>query len=155
MYKKLERVVVANGGTIFGGYLRDKILGVTPNDIDVMLSYGEEADFDESFRRNINVLESYRVTNKYASAFDTVRYDLGFIKMDLVIVNNRKKWDDSLDFTCNALTLDKSGLDVRGDIRLCDVVRDIMDRRLELLNPYVATHRITNMIKRGWSPVEF
>lgn len=131
--------ILMNGGTIYGGYLRDILVGDNPKKIDVSLS------------------PFYNYTNVQNHPLGEERDGI-LARMDAYYENS--------DFTCNLLERDKSGLNLRY-IPDCfqnikdpfgEVLKHIQDKHICVCCPdYITTNeaiclinRMKDMIKRGW-----
>jgi hypothetical protein len=135
-YKEIEKILFENGGSIHGGYVRDEIRGVLPEDIDVSFKKSTDNDnfikaikdkkeFNEvsitkldkqgkyNFNSNIHSIETLDI--KILIGYIPFIYDglAVYISIDIVIIRSDIIIEppfNNLDMLCNAFIKTKEGI---------------------------------------------
>jgi len=144
-------------GAIFGGYLRDIILGIEPNDIDVVLSSHPNAD-TESFFEDIKSL-GYKVESVETDFFRLSKEGC----RDIEIVLSEDHPDHAIlgpaaapDFTVNLLVYSQQdGLNewtgIFNDVDR--IIEDILERKATQVSPdyELDEKRRTKIVRKGFT----
>jgi hypothetical protein len=151
---KIFRLLFANRGVVYGGYLRDLIAGVTPNDIDVVLS-SADCNYFENF--NIQLLELGYTASFNTEHETTVYKKTGHLPIEAYAVEDSPT--DTLitpisdpDFSVNLLAFDGSRLyhwvEPDRDVHL--IIKGIQERKA--IQWYEASpERVEKMRGKGYS----
>lgn len=152
---KIVDFILENNGFVFGGFVRDLVRDVSPNDIDCCLSYNNLINLISILTGELGYVKLLN----FNSYFKFEYYGYSLTRM-LVPINETEFQIDVVDnplikpdFDVNMLVLDRSGIKVNysyhHNLELSDIFSNIYNKRCVKL-PDCLEHRVEKMRDRGW-----
>lgn len=142
----IAEIVFKYGGRICGGYLRDLIAGVKPNDMDVCVPDETVQDFYEEITKFGYILPEWTdgdaiIHNKF--------YMDGHIDLDVI----EEEHPVIYDFDINSLIYDGVELSSWLSLNVSDIIEHIVNRKMVKMNDRVNVKRIDHMIQKGYTNI--